>query len=70
MSTQTLQASTGNMEEHNYMCMWFEFVNEFQLISLHFSKKEIFIHAHLHYQFYFEKWMNFVLQLQKKLGFF
>ncbi len=52
------------------MCMWFEFVNEFQLISLHFSKKEIFIHAHLHYQFYFEKWMNFVLQLQKKLGFF
>jgi hypothetical protein len=45
MSTQTLQASTGNMEEHNYMCVWFEFVNEFQLISLHFSKKEIlFMH--------------------------
>jgi hypothetical protein len=41
MSTQTLQASTGKMEEHNYICVWFEFVNGFQLISLHFSKKEI-----------------------------
>jgi hypothetical protein len=70
MSTQTLQASTGNMEEHNYMCMWFEFVNEFQLISLHFSKKEIIFMRICTTNFIFKNGWILYYNYKKIWGFF